>query len=82
MKRAIIAAGLAASFATSAQDPFLAGEALQAEIVKSCAEGCVTFSREQAAAFEERIGMVIARKMQEAFAAGIAHQRASCASLI
>lgn len=81
MRSIVLAAVLAAAPAV-AQDPFLSGEALQAEIAKNCADGCVMFSREQAAEFEDRLGMVITNKMREAFAAGVAHQKQSCASLI
>lgn len=66
----------------SQDDPFLMGAALQAEIEKSCAEGCVTFSRQEAADFEQRLARILAQRMQEAFQAGVQHQRQACASLI
>lgn len=63
-------------------DPFLTGDALAAEIAKSCTEGCVTFSHEQSAAFEQQLNAMIHRREQAAFEAGQRSQKASCASLI
>lgn len=68
--------------AVAQDDPFLAGDALAAEIAKSCAEGCVTFSREHAAEFEAQLKAIIAKREQAAFAAGVQSQKAACASLI
>lgn len=66
----------------SSQDEFLKGEALQAEIAKSCAEGCITFSREEAARFDKYLQDILARKQQEAFLQGVEFQKQACASLI
>jgi hypothetical protein len=83
--RKLCAAIAAACFVTSAitqDDPFLKGEELQAEIRKSCAEGCVTFNREEAADFEARLQMLVAGKQAEAYQMGVQAQKAACASLI
>lgn len=64
------------------EDPFLKGDALQAEILKSCADGCVTFNRQEADTFQGQLESLIARKQAEAFQAGIQAQKAACASLI
>lgn len=53
---------LSVTTAVAQDDPFLAGDALQAEIAKSCAEGCVTFSREHAAEFEAQLKATIAQR--------------------
>ena len=68
--------------ATSQDDPFVKGEALQEVIRKNCTDGCVTFSREEAAKFEEALQKLLDRKMQEAFQNGVQFQRQACASLI
>lgn len=77
-------AALAACFVTSAvpQDVFLTGEALQAETAKSCAEGCVTFSRQEAENFQAQLNKVLRQKQEEAFEAGRRDAKERCASLI
>lgn len=77
---AVMAAGVAVAVAQD--DPFLKGEALQAEVLKSCAEGCITFSREEAADFQAGLDKLIAAKQREAFEAGARWQAQACASLI
>lgn len=70
MRLAVIAAVLcAACFSVSSQDQFLMGAQLQAEIDKSCAEGCITFNRTEAQTFMDRLQMILMQKQ-------------ACASLI
>lgn len=86
MMRAILVAVVAGCLAVSAvsqdEDPFLKGDALQAEIAKSCQDGCITFSREEAAEFERQLQAVLAAKQRDAFDSGVRHQRQACASLV
>lgn len=67
--------------ATSQDDPFLSGEALQKKI-QQCGDGCVVFTREDAVKFESQLELILSRRMVEAFQAGVQHQRQACASLI
>jgi hypothetical protein len=82
MRVLLIAAALAAGVAVANDDPFKSGEALQAEIAKDCAEGCVVFSRQQASEFERQLGEILTSKQAEAFEAGVQYQKQACASLI
>lgn len=77
-------AAVAACFAMPAvsQDEFLTGEALQATIAKDCADGCITFNREEAEDFQKRLDKIVTQRTKEAFEAGVAHQKQACASLI
>lgn len=75
--------GLALLALTVAADtPFLAGADLQAEIASKCADGCITFSQEEAAAYEKGIGELIEQRLKEAFQAGQADAKGQCISLI
>jgi hypothetical protein len=83
MRRLFVAACLAAGVAVAvAQDAFLKGDELAAEIAKSCKEGCITFSHEEAEVFQRELDKLIGQKQKEAFAAGMAAQKAACRSLI
>lgn len=82
MRLALLAALVVASVAVAQDDPFVKGEALQDVIRKNCTDGCVTFSREEAAKFEEALQKLLDRKMQEAFQNGVQFQRQACASLV
>jgi hypothetical protein len=83
MHRIFVAAILAAGVAVAvAQDAFLKGDDLAAEIAKSCADGCITFNHEEAENFKQQLDMLIGQKQKEAFAAGMAAQKAACRSLI
>lgn len=79
---AVALGGFAVPAVPQTEDPFLKGEALQAEIAKSCADGCVTFNRDEAEEFERQLQAVLAARQQQAFDAGVQRQRAACASLI
>lgn len=78
----LVAGSFVVSAVSEAEDPFLKGDALQAEIAKSCADGCITFSREEAAEFERQLQAVLAAKQRDAFDSGVRHQRQACASLV
>jgi hypothetical protein len=85
MKRlfaALCAVCFVASATPQGEDEFLKGEALQAEIAKSCANGCITFNHEEAAAFQDALERLLAQKQKEAYQAGQRNQKAACASLI
>jgi hypothetical protein len=71
-----------AALPVSSQDNFLQGEALQAEVAKSCGEGCITFSREEAKVFEMQLQDILMRKTQEAFKAGVEFQKQACPALV
>jgi hypothetical protein len=79
MKRFLVFVALAAGVATADDEsPFLKGEALSAEIARNCADGCVVLSPAEAAALQEGVAALIARKQQEAFDAGRKHEYSSC----
>lgn len=77
----ILLLACAASVA-SADDPFLSGEALSAQVAAKCAQGCVVFNREEAAEMERQVNAILARRQQEAFKAGVQYQAQACRSLI
>jgi hypothetical protein len=78
----LAAIAVCAALPVSSQDHFLTGDALQAEIAKSCSEGCITFNRAEAVEFEGQLQELLRQKQAEAFAEGVQYQRAACASLI
>jgi hypothetical protein len=84
--RFVVALAILLASSVLAQDSFLKGDALQAEIAKSCADGCVTFNREEAEAFQEAMDKIIqkalAQKEQEGFERGRQDARQRCPSLI
>jgi hypothetical protein len=77
-----IAAVLAASLAVAQDDPFLRGDELKATIERDCSDGCVTFNREEAQNLQEQFEKIVARRMKEAFEAGVQYQKQACRSLI
>jgi hypothetical protein len=78
----LAALAVCAALPVSSQDHFLTGDALQAEITKSCGEGCVTFSRKEAEAFNEQLQDILMRKQQEAFKEGVEFQKQACPALV
>lgn len=82
--RALVAVAVLSTSLAVAQDadPFLKGDELQAAIKRDCAEGCVTFNRQEAEEFREAIKAEVARHRQEAFEAGMSAQKQACRSLI
>jgi len=82
MRAFIIAAALAAVPAIAQDDPYKTGEDLQSVVKAKCANGCIVFSREEAAELEQTLNRVLSQKQQEAFKAGVQYQSQSCASLI
>jgi hypothetical protein len=83
MRRLFVAAFLAAGVAVAiAQDAFLKGDELAAEIAKSCSDGCITFNHEEAETFQKELDKLITQKQKEAYAAGMAAQKAACRSLL
>jgi hypothetical protein len=84
MRRYILAATLAVSVAVAVaqDDPFKQGDALAAQVARECADGCIVFSRERAAEFEEHLGKLIGKRELEAYKAGMEYQKQACASLI
>jgi hypothetical protein len=83
MRLPILAAiAVCVALPVSSQDQFLTGEALQAEIAKSCSEGCVTFNRQEAHEFEGQLQEILMQKQAEAFEAGMQYQKQACASLV
>lgn len=82
MRYILCAALLCATSVIAQDDPFLKGEELQAAIAKSCSDGCVTFNREEAEAFQAQLELLLAAKQKEAFEAGKRFQAQACASLI
>jgi hypothetical protein len=78
MKRALIAALIAAGSAVADESPFLTGEALQAEVARNCADGCVVLSPTEAAALTLSIQAMVQEREQRAFEAGRKHEHASC----
>jgi hypothetical protein len=83
MRLALTAAVVAClSLPAASQDGFLKGDQLKAAIERDCADGCVTFNQQEASELERQIEALVARKMKEAFDAGVQHQKAACPSLI
>jgi hypothetical protein len=80
--RFVVALALLLTSVAVAQDSFLKGDELKAEIAKSCADGCVTFSREEADLFQQQIEAFVQQKAQEAYELGKRDARQRCASLI
>jgi hypothetical protein len=80
--RFVVALAILLAGSVLAQDSFLKGDALQAEIAKSCADGCVTFNREEADLFQQQIEAFVQQKAQEAYELGKRDARQRCASLI
>ena len=78
----VIGAALLLTAAVKAASPYLTGEALQADIAAKCTAGCVTFSQEEAAAYERGMEAMIQRREADAFMRGQADARERCASLI
>lgn len=82
MRPLVAAALLATTLAVAQDDPFLKGDELKAAMERKCADGCVMFSREDAAAFEGQMEKILSRIRAEAFAEGVQSQKAACRSLI
>jgi hypothetical protein len=82
MRRVLLAACLAATVAIAQEDPFLKGDALRENVATKCADGCVTWTREEAAQFEKELDMIVKRIKAEAFQAGMEAQKQACRSLI
>jgi hypothetical protein len=84
MRRYLIAATLAVSVAVAVaqDDPFKQGDELATQVAKECKDGCIVFSRERAAEFEEHLGKLIGKRELEAYKAGMQYQKQACASLI
>lgn len=82
MRFLVAAALLATTLAVAQDDPFLKGDDLKAAVERKCADGCVMFSRDDAAAFEKELEKILSRVRAEAFAAGVQSQKAACRSLI
>jgi hypothetical protein len=83
--RVAVLATIVACVATTTvaqEDAFLKGDALQAVIAKDCAEGCITFNREEAEQFEAAMQALVMKAQRAAFEAGVRHQQQACASLI
>lgn len=74
MRPLVLIAALAVTPAAIAQDPFLTGDALAAEVASHCAEGCVVLSRAQADALMANVNQVLQRREADAHRAG----RLSC----
>jgi hypothetical protein len=77
---AILAAGVAVALAQD--DPFLKGPELAAEIAKSCKDGCVTFSHEEAEVFKAEMDRLLGEARKRGFADGVQAQKAACRSLL
>lgn len=73
---------LLAAPAVVAQDPFLTGSALQAEVTRDCSDGCMVMTRAQMAEFERQLQMMLFIEKATAYEAGKAAERAACLSLI
>jgi hypothetical protein len=82
MKRLLIAAALAAGPAMADESPFLAGEALQAEVARNCSEGCVVLNPAEAANLTQSIQAMVNERTQKAFEAGFAQGSKSCRNAI
>jgi hypothetical protein len=83
MRRLFVAAILAAGVAVAiAQDAFLKGDELAAEVAKSCKDGCVTFNRAEAEVFQREFQRIVEKAEKEAYARGVQAQRAACRSLL
>jgi hypothetical protein len=82
MRPFVAVALLATSVAIAQDDPFLKGEALKSDIGRKCAEGCVAFTREDAATFRADFEEIVKRARNEAFQEGMAAQKQACRSLI
>lgn len=70
--RAIVLAACACAVipAAIAQDPFLTGEALQAEIARNCEEGCIVLSREEAKQLTRNVAGIVAEREAAAYRQG------------
>jgi hypothetical protein len=82
MRRFLLAASLAATVAIAQEDPFIKGDALRENVAKRCADGCVIWTREEAAQFDEEFDVIVKRIRAEAFRAGMEAQKQACRSLI
>lgn len=82
MRTLLVAALLAAGSVVAQDDPFLKGDELKAAIERDCADGCITFNRQEAQEFQEQLDRLIAIRQKEAFAAGMKSQAQACRSLI
>lgn len=69
--RYILIAALAAGIPASAQDAFLAGDALKRDILR-CGEGCIVLDRAEAAALEHNIRMLVLQAHQVGISEGSA----------
>ena len=70
MRRLTIAAFLAVSGAVAEDGPFLKGAALQAEIERNCAQGCIVFSPVEALELQAQIDAFVKSKTEERYRAG------------
>ncbi len=70
--RVALVAAIAAVLAPSAiaQDPFLKGDALAADMARNCADGCVTLNREEAANLSRALSNMVEQARQEGYQAG------------
>jgi hypothetical protein len=71
MKRAILLAALLAAGPAMAQDtPFLKDAALNAEVARNCADGCLVLSPAEAEALMAQVQAMVLQREQRAFQAG------------
>lgn len=71
MRKLLIAAVLAVGPAVAQQeDPFLTGDALQAEIAKSCADGCLVLNRQEAQNLTRNVASVVGEREKAAYKQG------------
>jgi hypothetical protein len=82
MRALVCATCLVAGLAVAQDDPFMKGDTLRENVAKRCADGCVVWTREEAAQFDEEFDVIVKRIRAEAFRAGMEAQKQACRSLI
>lgn len=82
MKRLLLLAVLFAASVLAQDSPFLKDEALTAEVAANCAQGCIVFSPEKAAAFVAEVNAELDRRTQAAFEEGKRLGNLSCRNAI
>jgi hypothetical protein len=82
MRRAVFAILLAAGVVRADPAQYLQGDALQAEVSKSCAGGCIVFAPAEIEAIQAQFNAELQRRTKAAFEAGMKQGNLSCRNAI
>ena len=77
MKQFLVLAAFICGTAHADQAQYLKGEALQAEVQKLCADGCIVFNASEIAQLQANIEAHVRAQMEAAYAAGKAAGKTS-----